>query len=57
MSLRGENMKIEFSGWYENDERIGPMKDDPQFKSFIRNDIFENIGDFLFDEILKIENI
>ena len=53
MSLRGDTMSIEFSGWYENDERIGPMKDDPQFKSFRRNDIFRDVGDFLLDEVVN----
>ena len=57
MSLKGDNMSIELSGWYENDERIGPMKEDSLFPIFTRNDVFADIGDFLFDEIINMETL
>ena len=34
MSLRGRDMAIVESGWYEENERIGPMKEDYVYKIF-----------------------
>ena len=44
------------SGWYDNNKRVGPMKEDNRYKMFTINDIFldpYNIGQF--KEIIDTE--
>ena len=40
MKLRAVDMEIIQSGWYEENQHIGVMRNDKQYKPFTRRDIF-----------------
>ena len=40
LDATGKDLKVLESGWYQEGERVGEMKEDPKYKNFDFNDLF-----------------